>query len=213
MIIKYPRETPVAGVEPTSAPVVIGFIGDSITQGWPLDVDPTEFCIAALGPNYSAINQGVGGTTSAHWANDDFDGRHLMSEAIHLFSLSQVETIHFSIGYNDLFYGISPADYGRHLQTIVDTLREAGFKRLIISDPEPARNLSESFESTYFGYVGAIGHVVAQNPDFAFRGDNSRSWTLFAQRPDELFDDNVHQTEAGAQALGEIWADAIRPYL
>jgi len=201
----------------------IGFIGDSITQGTGASTDAagavSKTC-ENLGSDFICINHGIGGTTSHDWATTltsmhggDTD---IMAAAIAAMQNADVDIVSIMLGANDARYDAhySAESYKDQMQTIINRLRTAGFRHVILN------------YSIYFGfssirdalsqklnieYQTAIDELVTENTGFVSAGDASAYDWFKINSTLTLIDgdDAVHPNDIGYAKLGEFWSNAI----
>jgi lysophospholipase L1-like esterase len=184
---------------------VIGYIGDSITfgdGGYPPVVPNTT---NDLGAGFSAVNEGVDGATTASYLADD------LTSAISAFNGAGVEVVHIMLGTNDskASESITPTDYKNNMQQIIDQLKTAGVKNVIVSYPAIAFLNDESTPIAKLqSFIAVIPELVSENDGFVRLGD-TQAYDYFQNTPTALFD-KVHPNATGHAALGGFWANAIR---
>jgi len=201
-----------------SAPVKIGFIGDSITYGYglsagqsPPDQVRAVFQKWPLVRDVTIVNSGVNSSKSSDWTADSSGTNLFVAKAA--FASAGVTHVHIMLGANDAGTAthVSAATYGANLSTICTNLVTAGYK-VILSYP------------TYIvaGANGGASDVVSVDLAISYRAQidsliNNRtilrgdreSWKYFTTAQNEYQADLVHPTAVGAASLGGIWASAI----
>jgi lysophospholipase L1-like esterase len=182
----------------------IGFIGDSITAGVAnngsgniIAADTAvDVAMSDLGGGFVAFNKGVSGSTTGSWLGTiDAVAASLVGDGVDITSIM--------LGVNDASAGVETATYKSNLQTIIDSLKSAGLRQVILQDPiwrvDAGQRLLE--------YQTAIAELVAENGGYVLQGDTA-AYDYFAANQSQL-GDGVHPSEAGHLVLGGLWADAI----
>lgn len=196
-----------------SQKVVIGFIGDSITHGPTGEPGAVEAEMTQLGPQYMAVNQGLGGTTTADWRPE----KPLLKHALAEFKKRHVSIVSILLGTNDAQDRIatSPEVYRKNMSDIVmATLHTEGIKRVIINNPPFVAAGSMRLWSSNASYLlqeYGIQIATLVNRRSIFQGD-TQAYLYFYKHPNELRD-GVHPTRLGNVHLGEMWARALRGLL
>jgi lysophospholipase L1-like esterase len=210
----------------------IGFIGDSITYGnGDVNAGPAA-TIADLGSGTSLVNAGISGSKSWEWADDSatdsdaytiIDGGDpvaipadypLLSTATDKFQQDGVQIVNIMLGTNDAntVYNddpaATPASYKVHIQAIVDALKVAGIKHVILSNPPYNSNGNHNLNYLKTDYPAMLDEIAADSHGFVLRGDQT-AYDYFESHPDQLAD-GTHPTTDGYTALGGLWADAIK---
>lgn len=207
----------------------IGFIGDSLTYGSGAVNPATDAAPAAavrlLGQEYRAINHGIGGKTTEEWAKDACKNERTacLTDAIESFKKADVDIVHISLGTNDVRTdeNISPSRYYNNLQSIVNRLKEHGFKRVIVSRPiyfglldNDGRD-EQSLKTLSVDYYHELKRLAAENKGYVFLGDTD-AYEWFKEHYDytgsagTYYGDSTHPTTIGYTKLGEFWAKAIK---
>ncbi len=199
--------TPVAGS--------IGFIGDSITEGYGVDPGsgPGPEEVAKLnedkisGPTYSFTVDGVSGSTSADWVADsgNYDG------ALVLFISAGCGIVSIMLGTNDAKTAVATtkADYKANLLSLINALISAGATAIILNKP-PWVSPTGAFDNNSLTLIGEYGDALAElaaaDPSHVYMGDTA-AYPFFEANPD-LLADGVHPTLEGYTDLGNFWAAA-----
>lgn len=174
------------------------FVGDSITAAaFSRSLFDGNFPerIHAVAPAYFPlmIGAGVGGTSTV-------DGATHIDEWIALHPEFQHWVI--SYGTNDSANGdpqFAPA-FGARLSTIVAKLQAAG--KTVFVPRIPYKTGGEAYLAAYNAQVDAVcaQFGLAPAPDL---------YAWFIAHPEQLYD-GVHPNDAGARAMNQLWADAVR---
>ncbi|MDR2523971.1 MAG: GDSL-type esterase/lipase family protein [Candidatus Nomurabacteria bacterium] len=199
----------------------IGFIGDSITVG---SMQQNPVAAACAVQRFSCLNRGVGDSDTDDWATDNFSGHgtppatgaDIMSDALTAFGAAGVEVVHIMLGANDAEIGVknSVATYKTNMQTIIDTLKNAGIRQVILSYPTYfgiSGGRDAESQALNLAYQTAVDDLVSENGGFALLGDTS-AYAWFEANTSALAD-GTHPTNDGYTQLGQFWATAIRSVL
>ncbi len=199
-------------------PIVIGFIGDSITGGALASSigvnDAVTVCknaLAAGGRVVTSVNQGVSGTVAHDWIPSF--GTHY-STAVAAFASAGVTLVHVMLGTNDCRH--PPAGVAWYLENLaicVNALVSAGYKVIISYSPyvdytnPTASGQGWESDSTaeLVAFQGAINGLV--NGTTIFQGDVT-SFAHFQSNTAQM-SDGIHPNDAGHAFLGAAWAFAI----
>lgn len=189
-------------------PTKIGFIGDSITVGTPVEKADSAVSreILYLGENYEAVNRGIGGSTTADW----LPGGKFFTDALAAFQSQDVTVVSIMLGTNDARDSLqtSGIEYRLHLKTIVDALLASGtINRVILNyppyvHPEPFSDRDNQSIRWLQSYATQIDSLV--NGTTILQGDTA-SFSYFRDHPEDLAD-GVHPNEQGYTVLGAFWA-------
>ena len=202
-------------------PLVIGFIGDSVTSGWNgaasvLGQAPPVQVAALLpharGPRQVAVaNQGISGTATGDWL--PAGGNY--TTAVAAFAAASVTHVHICLGHNDSKAAtvVSAATFKANLLATCNALVAAGYK-VILSYPvwiDPAGSLSPTFTDAslqaMIGYMTQIDSLLSGAT--VLRGDVS-AWTwAAANRGAYGLADGAHFSPAGYALIGDFWAESI----
>jgi lysophospholipase L1-like esterase len=195
-----------------SAPLKIGFIGDSITHGinGTSTIPPPTF-FADL---YSSIdvprrvttnNRGIGGTSSSDWIS----GSAYLIAAKASFASGSYTHVHIMLGTND--HGRSPTDYGNNIESCANDLVGAGYIVILSYPPSPNNNNTATYPyselANLVGYQAEIDALV--NGTTILQGDR-RAFNYFGEHLDLLQSGSAHPTDDGNLALALLWCDAVR---
>lgn len=201
---------------PQQPALVIGFIGDSITQGIGAGVGGDAPTLTgkelAVGWGYRSVavcNQGGAGTTSANWT----PGNVSFTASLAAFAAAGCTVIHVMLGTNDCSSsgGISGAAYQSNMVSIVNGLVAAGYK-VVVSWP-PYVDIANG---TYAQWdAGSLNAMLSYQPIIAAMVDNvhvflgdTQAWSYFADNRN-LLPDGVHPGTVGYPYLAQLWAQAI----
>jgi len=206
----------VAGVL-KAAPIIVFFLGDSITLGTggpnpPADSFPALFAIE-LAHLYkqravTAVNGGIGSTSSTDWATD---AGGILTAARAAATGAGATHVMIMLGANDAAAHISAATYKSNLQTIANAFISDG-KKVMINYPSyiPAGAnggatdvaATESMRS----YLAQIDSLV-DNVNYLQSDKIAYNW--FVDHQSEVQTDQTHMLEAGHQSLAIIQARAF----
>ncbi|HEY0965670.1 MAG TPA: SGNH/GDSL hydrolase family protein [Candidatus Saccharimonadales bacterium] len=212
--------------------ITIGFIGDSLTYGAQATNPATDAAPLKatdyLGPNFTAINKGINGQTTANWANNNCSRgpSTCLADAISAFQQANVDVVHIMLGTNDVTTTrrVSPITYYNNLQHIINQLKAAGFKRVVLARPiyfSPQHNTNrdqQSLNTLADGYYQALQALVLKNHGYVLMGD-TQAYEWFKNHYDftgtagTYYDDPTHPTSLGYDKLGEFWAAEIKTTL
>lgn len=199
-----------------AATLVLGFIGDSITNEYGLSAGegPATQCGLYLEKFYkhravTVSEQAVNGSKSADWIS----GSTNLNNAKSAFSSAGVTHVHIMLGANDAAAAnlVSAATFLSNLTSCVNDLTGAGYK-VIISYPTyiPAGANSNATTAASVAlaqsYQAQIDSLVDQVN--VLRGD-TLAFNYFINSLSETQSDKTHPTATGAKALGLLWARAI----
>jgi len=199
-----------------SAPLVIGFIGDSITYGTGLSAgqSPPEQIVAILQKLYkhrtvTTVNQAHGGAKASDWVS----GSSYLTTAKTAFASAGVTHVHVMLGANDAGPAalVSAATYKTQLQNIIADLNGAGYKVILSCCTFLTAGVSYGAgDVASVALTLAYRDVVASLIDGVnvLRGD-TLSFNYFINAQSEYQGDLVHPTAAGALSLAQMWARAI----
>ena len=184
----------------------IVLVGDSITRGYGTSGTganaPVLLSLAAgLGIDPAGItNLGVNGLTTSDWLNGRIEAAVAAAPAHSLFLVM--------LGTNDAKVGPagrSPGEWLFHARLIVSRIQGAGH--------EAIWNASPFIGAGAAGWPANSGDRVAlynaQIPQTGAVVGDTGAWDWFRDRPERL-PDGVHPDDAGAAALGQMWAGAAR---
>lgn len=192
--------------------LVVGFIGDSITDGTTLSGGAKPGTIAASSLSRGAVtvtssNQGVSGATSADWVS----GSSNLNTAKTAFASAGVRLVNIMLGTNDSKTSVATtqAQYRANLLSLCGDLLASGFVP-VVSYPPFLNTTSGVFDAASPGrilsYLTAIDSLV--DGARIFQGDTS-SYAYFQANTSALQSDGVHPTQAGSDYLGGLWAKAM----
>jgi lysophospholipase L1-like esterase len=174
------------------------FVGDSITAAaFNRSLHEGDFAerIHAVAPGYFPlmIGAGVGGTSTV-------DGVEHIDEWIALHA--EIQNWVISYGTNDSATAdpqYAP-DFGARLRIIVTRLQAAG--KTVYVPRIPYKTGGEAYLGAYNAQVDAVRAELGlrATPDL---------YAWFIAHPEQLAD-GVHPNDAGARAMNQLWADAVR---
>jgi lysophospholipase L1-like esterase len=138
-----------------------------------------------------------------------------MTNALSAFSVSGVDIVHIMLGTNDAAGNVLSGVYKTNMQTIIDTLKSAGIKHILISGiPYIATNdLNNGDVSTQIkdasvrAYQQANAELVAENAGFVLSGD-TEAYQWFKDNQNELAND-YHPNSVGYGNLRDFRTQAI----
>jgi lysophospholipase L1-like esterase len=178
---------------------LIASLGDSLTEGWMVEkgyLDFLEDMIADAYPKSKVkfINRGISGDTAE-------DG---------LFRLSrEIETVHpdlvlVQFGLNDAFCGISPNEFGRTIETIIDRIQNVVRTEAALVTSVPILNnpYEDGIMDSFYDKLGEI--AVSRNLPVANVHRMWRKRTSEGLKPSILIQsDWVHPTVEGYRLMAE----------
>ncbi|WP_082629385.1 SGNH/GDSL hydrolase family protein [Chthonomonas calidirosea] len=192
--------------------LVIGFIGDSITQyGDSLGNAPPYYecqIVQYVGNFYkvSLVNEGIPGSKTSDWMPTN--SNNYFNNALAAFQGAGVSVVSIMLGTNDAYGGMPQATYQSNLQAIVNGLVANGFKVILNSPPYILNtNYANANALLESAYPKAIAAVVASNPKMVYQGA-LYDYRYFAQHVDEM-KDQFHPNDAGIQSYAKMWAQAF----
>lgn len=193
--------------------LVVGCIGDSITNGGggtPQSPTAPEACATALSSasvTVTSVNEGVGGSYSGDW----LPGSSNDTAAISAFAGAGVHLIHIMLGTNDATFTLhntSAATFRANLRSILNAWVSRGYLVAVSYPPWSIdtgndMTLSASYQPLIDGLINGV--TVFQGDTSAFQLFESDTATYLQALPD-----GTHPTQAGANALGALWARAMQ---
>lgn len=209
---------------PVLGPLVIGYIGDSITEG--INGFPTtaaETYLTNFGYTVTTVNRGISSTSTADWigsaAYPGTGGGGLggapakLNNAIAAFNSAGVTLVHIMLGTNDPYvpYGVTLAQHAANMRSIVGTLVSSGFT-VVISKPIwtiPNINPNRINDSGAYYLAAFAKDMLLVDGRRVFQGDTTGYAQSFLTPATFLTSDGVHPTAAGNTLLGNYWAVAI----
>ena len=177
------------------------FFGDSITAGYGLDEEDAfpaliQQKIDSLDLNYSVVNAGLSGETSAGGLRRiDW----VLQQSVDIFVLE--------LGGNDGLRGIDPASTKENLQGIINKVEDKYPDAAIVltgmqAPPNMGQDYTESFHQIFHDLAGTNDVLFLP---FILEG--------VAGDPDLNLPDGIHPTEEGHKILAENVWDILRPVL
>ncbi len=207
------------GVE-TRAGLIVGFLGDSITNGTGTSggantapAQATTALTAQSGvPATSSIN-GISGKTTTDFAA----GSGLLATAQTQFILAGVNVVSIMLGTNDSKSSVQipVATYLANLTGIANQLLTniPGLLAVVIHSPISAGNNLPDFggmsEKMIYGYSAALPSICTGSNGKGILLGDAIGIGYFGVTNSSLAD-NIHPNDVGASALGKMWARAIR---
>ncbi len=195
---------------------VIGFIGDSITNGMGASDPSTTSAppqeIVALnshGGSFSFVNDGIDGTSTDDWVS----GSTNLNNAITSFTGNGVTAVSIMLGTNDCAIGPgrphnSAATVQAHLLTTITSLKSHGFNIIVLNSsiysPDPIIDLP-----LLLSYNTAFDNLAANDPTHVFVGDQ-KAYSAFQSNYPAWYSDTIHPNDTGYSQLGQFWATAYR---
>jgi len=178
----------------TNGPKTIVVLGDSIAAG--AGVDPEEAYPALLqekirsaGLNFTVVNAGVSGDTSADGLN-----------RINWLLRRPVDVLILELGGNDGLRGISPAVTETNLQTIIDRVKQKNsHAEIVIAGMQMPKNMGETYTTAFREIFPALAkrNHAALVP-FLLEGVGGK--------PELNQPDQIHPTAAGHRIVAEnVW--------
>lgn len=193
-----------AAVQPDKSPTdlkTIVVLGDSIAAGY--GVEPSEAYpallqdkIRAAGWNFTVVNAGVSGDTSADGLN-----------RINWLLKRKIDVLILELGGNDGLRGVPAATTETNLQTIIDRVKQKypGAK-IVIAGMQMPPNLGEQYRTAFkniFPALAARNHAVLV--PFLLEGVGGK--------PELNQPDHVHPTAAGHRIVAETVWKVLAPVL
>lgn len=183
---------------------VVGYIWDSITQGVWGTPNAVQVATNLLGTGFTAINRGVSGSTTKSWVNS------ILAGAITAFQNGGVEVISIMLWTNDskVAENISVQEYKDNLLIIINQLKTAGFKKIILNKPPyiiPQGQRDVTSISKMSWYIAAIDELT--DGEIVIYGD-TQAYEYFEANQSEL-PDKIHPNTLWHQHLWEFRARAI----
>lgn len=193
------------GVAPLG-PLVLGFVGDSITQGTNGDgVGACAAYLSGLGYAVSTVNRGVGGSSSADWTPDG----SLLAPALAAMQGAGVTDVMVMLGTNDARTpnGFTAAQHVANMAQVVGGLVAGGLRvvlnKPIWTMPNSLGTWPADPNTFYRDYYAADLRLV--DGTNVFQGDTGahQAFRLGAS----LLGDGVHPaSQAANDVLGQYWA-------
>jgi lysophospholipase L1-like esterase len=184
--------------KPAREQLVIGFIGDSITEGGtPSPPTSVGKMLSPIAGSVIIVNCAKGGTNVVDWT----PGQRFYQTAVKAFHEQNVSWVSLMLGSNVEDAGAG--SFAEHLMPLLKALRQEGFKIIIHYPPYSERATRGA------GRMRAIQAVLddAVGKKLCFRGDVA-AYEHFHLHPEQL-QDGLHPNQAGIAALAELWAAAI----
>jgi acyl-CoA thioesterase I len=185
----------------TAAPKTIVVLGDSLAAGY--GVEPTEAYPALLqdkihsaGLNFTVVNAGVSGDTSADGLN-----------RINWLLRRSVDVLILELGGNDGLRGIPPATTATNLQMIIDRVKEKYPQaQIVIAGMQMPPNMGEAYTTAFrniFPTLAKNDHAALV--PFLLEGVGGR--------PELNQADHIHPTAAGHRIVAENVWKILKPTL
>jgi acyl-CoA thioesterase-1 len=177
------------------------FFGDSLTAGMGLDPNEAfpakiEERLDSLGLNYSVINAGLSGETTASGKNRI---EWVLNQEVDIFVLE--------LGANDGLRGIPPEETRKNLQEIINTVREKNPEtRIILAGMQIPPNMGPEY-TTEFKKIF---------PELAEKNNLELIPFLLedvAGNPELNQEDGIHPTEEGHRIVAENVWETLEPIL
>jgi acyl-CoA thioesterase-1 len=193
-----------AAVQPDTSSTdlkTIVVVGDSIAAGY--GVEPSEAYpallqdkIRAAGWNFTVVNAGVSGDTSADGLN-----------RINWLLKRKIDVLILELGGNDGLRGVPAATTETNLQTIIDRVKQKyPSAKIVIAGMQMPPNLGEQYRTAFkniFPALAARNHAVLV--PFLLEGVGGK--------PELNQPDHVHPTAAGHRIVAENVWKVLRPVL
>lgn len=186
-----------------SAPLAVGFIGDSITQDangpWPQDLSE-RLAVTPL-RSVTAVNRGQSGALSSGWHPA---GGTYQAAAAAFTAAGCTHTV-IMLGVNDCKNSVDPAVYGANIAATANAEVAAGRKVILAYPTGFTVGVTAGFDeaalqrlTTYFAELDSLanGTTILVGPNQQF--------SLFATTPSLLTADGVHPNSAGSKRLASI---------
>ena len=186
---------------PDSSTQNILFFGDSITAGYGIDKDAAfpaliQNKIDSLGWNYSVINGGLSGETSAGGVR-----------RINWMMQKKVDVMVLELGGNDGLRGIDPAETRKNLVQIIEKARKKNpCMRILLAGMEVPPNLGKTYRENFKNIYASVSREkdVALIP-FILEGVGG---------VDSLNQsDGIHPTEEGHEIIAQTVWQYLKPLL
>ncbi|MDR2541258.1 MAG: GDSL-type esterase/lipase family protein [Candidatus Peribacteria bacterium] len=129
----------------------------------------------------------------------------MTTNAINDFLATGVDLVHVMLGANDVIYGVDTNQYKDNLQNLINQIKNAGIKHVILSCPTYSTTRDSVQLATH---CDKIKELVAENSGYVLLGD-TQAYDYFKNNISDIAD-GVHLTTAGYNKLGEFRADAIK---
>jgi lysophospholipase L1-like esterase len=206
-----------AETPPSSKPIIIGCLGDSITQGIgasaqvPACAQLPKFLnkFQSITATFTSINLGISGTTTADWR----PGGSILHDAIAAMTAANVNVVQIMLGTNDAKVAVStsPTGYSSNLQAIIVALMDAGFTTVILHEPIYISQAAGQWDLVTSNaliqqYGSAITTLALANAQHVFDGDHLGYEWFRVNTADSA--DGIHPNDNGHVSLGFLWAMA-----
>lgn len=194
--------------------IVVGFIGDSITQGAVVDRPPTVYTgrNLAQGPTgipIRCINEGISGTTTVDWAS----GSANLMAAMAAFATAGVSIVCVNLGVNDAKTAArtSLIDYQNNLAGMIADLTFAGYT-VVLNHPTYVvpGSFGEWDAASSAVWLPAYGGIMTALSDGTtiIDGDHA-GFAYFQANPSALLDGVHPNSSVGNPTLGGFWSDVF----
>lgn len=193
-------------------PLILGFIGDSITIQDPGNGTPPTLTGAIIQKirgqrQVTIVNQGVSGTYSTNWISGSSD----LTTAKAAFLSAGVTYVLVMIGTNDGRDDVlnSATTYSTNMASMVGDLVGAGYVVVLnyspYAIPGSLSNWSEASDVLIQSYQAKLNALV--NGTTVLQGDTTY-YQYSAEHPTET-NDGIHPNTLGATSLSNLWATAF----
>lgn len=198
------------------APLVIGFIGDSITAGYglPAGQSPPDRIAGILSKIYgdravTVVNMAVSGSKTSEWVS----GSSNLIAAKAAFASAGVTLVHDMLGANDAAAGnlVSAATYGANQANICADLNGAGYEVMLsygtyIPDGANSNATTAASVALTQQYQAQIDALI--NGSTILRGD-VYAFDYFIAHLNEYQADMTHTLLTGSDSLATMWMRPI----
>jgi len=183
-------------------PIVLGFIGDSITDFGDVVACATRMATLASPRDITVgFNAGLSGSSTTSWAH----GQTLLSDAIADFLSNNITDVCLMLGANDPLTSV--ATYLANLTGTVADLVTAGF-RVHLQAPTWAHDAWKTLAGTQLLYDYRAALASLHNGTTIFYADQENFFD-FAANAATYLADNVHPNATGSTHMAQRWGDAM----
>lgn len=182
--------------------VTLGFIGDSNTvRGNPTAALTCKTALEALSPvHVSIFNAGRGGKTTMDWRPDSPEGH--LGRAIAAFKKAGVKYVLVTLGTN-------PSEFEESCRAICLSIKGNSLIP-VLNYPPYNPGLNDEGKETLAKVTQSIDKLVGEG--VAMKGD-TEFYSYMMRHPDQSEDNGIHPTQPALNAMGTLWAKAIKPYI